>query len=565
MLTQLHIRDLAIVSAQELELQAGLSVLTGETGAGKSILIDALGLALGDRADTGMIRAGCERAEVTARFDIQAQPRIKDWLEKQALDEDDECLIRRILAREGRSKAFINGRPVALQQVVELGNQLVEIHGQHAHQSLLKRSHQRRLLDAYGGHTELAAQLAGQFKQWRNARERLERLQSEATDRASRLDLLRFQRDELTALNLQPEELETLEQDQRRLNHLEQLQLSSAEILQGLDESEPSVRDMLVRFTDRLGGLQGLDEHLNEPREMLDNALIQVDEAIASLRNYLADLELDPATLHQVEQRLEAIHDLARKYRVKPGELPEHLVQIDQELERLEHADVALAELQAQVDNTWEAYRRLAGELGQRRRQAGQRLGQEISQAMQQLGMPGGIFQVELTPLDATDAGKDGLEQIDFLVSANPGMPPQSLNRIASGGELSRISLAIQVVTARNLRVPTLIFDEVDVGIGGGVAEMVGQQLRTLGVSHQVLCITHLPQVAALAHQHLRVSKQTRDGQTFTAIVPLAETARCEEIARMLGGMEITHQTRAHAKEMIARARDEAQLGEITS
>ena len=551
MLTQLHIRDLAIVSAQELELQAGLSVLTGETGAGKSILIDALGLALGDRADTGMIRAGCERAEVTARFDIQAQPRIKDWLEEQALDDDDECLIRRILAREGRSKAFINGRPVALQQVVELGNQLVEIHGQHAHQSLLKRSHQRRLLDAYGGHTELAAQLAGQFKQWRNARERLERLQSEATDRASRLDLLRFQRDELTALNLQPEELETLEQDQRRLNHLEQLQLSSAEILQGLDESEPSVRDMLVRFTDRLGGLQGLDEHLNEPREMLDNALIQVDEAIASLRNYLADLELDPATLHQVEQRLEAIHDLARKYRVKPAELPEHLVQIDQELERLEHADVALAELQAQVDNTWEAYRRLAGELGQRRRQAGQRLGQEISQAMQQLGMPGGIFQVELTPLDATDAGKDGLEQIDFLVSANPGMPPQSLNRIASGGELSRISLAIQVATIRYGTTPTLVFDEVDVGIGGGVAEIVGQMLRRLGASRQILCVTHLPQVAAQAGHHLLVRKSTRKGLTHTQINTLDETQRIDEIARMLGGVEITDQTLAHAREMV--------------
>jgi DNA repair protein RecN (Recombination protein N) len=554
MLTQLHIRDLAIVSAQELDLQAGLSVLTGETGAGKSILIDALGLALGDRADSGMIRAGCERAEITARFDIQAQPQLQEWLEEQALDDDDECLIRRILAREGRSKAFINGRPVALQQVVELGNRLVEIHGQHAHQSLLKRSHQRHLLDAYGGHTQLVAEVANHFKQWRSNRDRLERLQSEAADRISRLELLRFQQHELSALNLQAEELESLEQDQRRLSHLEQLQLTGGEILQGLDESEPSVRDLLVRFTDRLGSLQGLDERLREPQEMLDNALIQVDEAIASLRNYLSDLELDPAGLQQVEQRLETIHDLARKYRIKPAELSERLAQIEQELEQLEHADVTLAGLQAQVDSTWEAYRGLALQLGDKRRQAGQRLGREISAAMQQLGMPGGIFQVEFTSLDETSAGKDGLEQIEFLVSANPGMPPQPLNRIASGGELSRISLAIQVATIRYGTTPTLVFDEVDVGIGGGVAEIVGQMLRRLGASRQILCVTHLPQVAAQAGHHLLVRKSTRKGLTHTQISTLDEAQRIDEIARMLGGVEITAQTLAHAREMVSLA-----------
>ena len=554
MLTQLHIRDLAIVSTQELDLQGGLSVLTGETGAGKSILIDALGLALGERADIGMIRVGCERAEVTARFDTQSQPQIHDWLEEQALDDDDECLIRRVLVREGRSKAFINGRPVALQQLLELGNLLVEIHGQHAHQSLLQRSQQRRLLDAYGGHTQLATELTAHYKQWRNSQQQLEQLQTEAADRASQLDLLGFQRDELTALNLQPEELETLEQDQRRLSHLEQLQLTAGEILQGLDESEPALRDRLVRFTDRLEALQGLDERLHEPQEMLANALIQVDEAIASLRDYLADLELDPAALQQVEQRLEAIHDMARKYRVNPAELPNRLLEIEQELERLEHADVALAELQVQVASAWEGYRQLATQLGERRQQAGQRLGREITEAMQQLGMPGGVFSVMYSPLPDGNAGKDGLEQIDFMVSANPGMPQQPLSKVASGGELSRISLAIQVATIRYGTTPTLVFDEVDVGIGGGVAEIVGQMLRRLGASRQILCVTHLPQVAAQAGQHLLVRKQTQKGLTHTHIKTLNGHERIAEIARMLGGVEITDQTLAHAKEMVSLA-----------
>jgi len=554
MLTQLHIRDLAIVSAQELELQGGLSVLTGETGAGKSILIDALGLALGERADTGMIRAGSERAEIGARFDIRVQPRIREWLGEHALDDDDDCLIRRVLVREGRSKAFVNGRPVALQQLVELGNLLVEIHGQHAHQSLLQRSEQRRLLDAYGGHLELAAVVAERFKQWRDSRQRLQRLQTEAADRLARLDLLRFQRDELTALNLQPDELETLEQDQRRLSHLEQLQVTGGEILQGLDESELAVRDRLVRFADRLETLQALDEQLGEPREMLDNALIQVDEAIASLRNYLSDLELDPAGLQQVEQRLEAIHDLARKYRIGPAELPERLIQIEQELERLEQADVALAELQSRTTGAWEEYRRLALQLSERRHQAGRRLGREISEAMQQLGMPGGVFSVACSALGDDNAGKDGLDQIEFRVSANPGMPQQPLTKVASGGELSRISLAIQVATIRYGTTPTLVFDEVDVGIGGGVAEIVGQMLRRLGATRQILCVTHLPQVAAQAGHHLLVRKTTRKGLTHTRISSLDERQRIEEIARMLGGVEITDQTLAHAREMVSLA-----------
>lgn len=554
MLSQLLIRDLAIVSAQELELQPGFSVLTGETGAGKSILIDALGLALGERADNAMIRSGSERAEVSADFDISDQPAVSAWLQARDLDADNACLIRRVLSREGRSRAFINGRPAPIQQVQELGNLLVEIHGQHAHQSLLKRNHQRLLLDAYGGEMALAGQVAASFKRYRKSQQQLAELTTAAADRASRLDLLRFQLDELTALNLSSDELESLAHDHKRLSHLEQLRNSCNYILENLDETDPSARGLLVRLSDELNSLQPLDASLSEPREMLENALIQIDETLAFLRDYLAGLELDPAELQQIEQRLEAIHDMARKYRVNPKVLPQRLGQIQEELEQLAHADVALTALQNQVADEHAAYLKSARKLSGKRRTAAKRLGQEISEAMQQIGMPGGIFSVALQPVEESAAGSGGLEQIGFLVSANPGMPLQPLNKVASGGELSRISLAIQVATIRYGQTPTLLFDEVDVGIGGGVAQKVGQMLRNLGDSRQILCVTHLPQVAAQATQHLQVNKSSTRQQTHTEISTLNKKERVYEIARMLGGVEITEQTLAHASEMIELA-----------
>ncbi len=554
MLNQLLIRDLAIVSAQELELQPGFSVLTGETGAGKSILIDALGLALGVRADNNMIRSGSERAEVSADFDISDQPEVRAWLQARDLDDDNACLIRRVLSREGRSRAFINGRPAPIQQVQELGNLLVEIHGQHAHQSLLKRNHQRLLLDAYGGEMALAGQVAASFKRYRKSQQQLAELTTAAADRASRLDLLRFQLDELTALNLSSDELESLTHDHKRLSHLEQLRNSCNYILESLDEADPSARGLLVKLSDELNSLQPLDESLGEPREMLENALIQIDETLAFLRDYLAGLELDPTELQQIEQRLEAIHDMARKYRVNPKVLPQRLGQIQEELEQLEHADVALTELQNQVADEHAAYLKSARKLSGKRRTAAKRLGHEISEAMQRIGMPGGIFSVALQPIEESAAGSGGLEQVGFLVSANPGMPLQPLNKVASGGELSRISLAIQVATIRYGQTPTLLFDEVDVGIGGGVAQKVGQMLRNLGDSRQILCVTHLPQVAAQATQHLQVNKSSTRQQTHTEISTLNKQERVYEIARMLGGVEITEQTLAHAREMIELA-----------
>jgi DNA repair protein RecN (Recombination protein N) len=554
MLTHLQIRDLAIVSSLELELFSGLTALTGETGAGKSILIDALGLALGERADNGMIRAGCERAEVTAVFDLAGHTTTLDWLKSEALDEEESCILRRSLSREGRSRAFINGRPVPLQQLQTLGNLLVEIHGQHAHQSLLKATHQRRLLDAYGGHLPLAEETAQQFRSYQTSRKQLDELSAAAADRASRLDLLRYQLNELSTLDVNADELERVDQEHRRLSHLDQLRSQCGEIVGGLDESEPSIRELLARYTEKLADMQALDEQLGEPREMLESALIQVDETLAHLHGYLSDMEIDPAALQQLEERLEAIHDAARKYRVSPAQLPVRLAEIERELNQLENADVELASLAQRVESQRADAFELAERLSRERGAAAVRLGNEISQAMQKLGMPGGIFAVALTPLAEEKVGPHGLERVEFQVSANPGMPLQPLNKVASGGELSRISLAIQVATIRYSSTPTLVFDEVDVGIGGGVAEIVGQMLRTLGASHQILCVTHLPQVAAQAMHHLQVTKASSKHETRTTIAHLQSGERIQEIARMLGGVKITDQTLAHAREMVTLA-----------
>lgn len=551
MLIHLQIRDLAIVSSLELDLQAGLTALTGETGAGKSILIDALGLALGERADHTMIRSGSERAEVTALFQLTPGSAALAWLREEEFDDGTECILRRSLSREGRSRATINGRVVPLQQLQSLGNLLVEIHGQHAHQSLLKGSHQRHLLDGYGGLLPLARETAAGFKAWRASHKRLEQLTASAAERLSRLDLLRYQQQELSALGVRAEELEQNEQEHRRLSHLDQLRGQCAEIVDGLDEADPSLRSLLARYAERLESLLPLDQALSEPKEMLDGALIQIDECLTQLRGYLSDLELDPEGLRRLEERLGTIHDTARKYRVAPAQLPEKLAEVELELERLEHADVELAGLQQQADQERQAYLDLAGRLSRKRNTAAARLGKEITQAMQELGMTGGRFSVLLAKLAPEQAGANGLEQVEFQVSTNPGMPPLPLSRVASGGELSRISLAIQVATLRCGEVPTLVFDEVDVGIGGGVAEIVGQMLRTLGASRQILCVTHLPQVAAQAMHHLQVQKHAGRHETRTDITPLQEAERIQEIARMLGGVKITEQTLAHAREMV--------------
>ena len=554
MLSHILIQDLAVVSALELELGPGMTALTGETGAGKSILIDALGLALGDRADAGMIRAGRERAEVAASFDLGAVPAARDWLAEQDLAEDGDCAIRRLLPASGRSRAYINGRLASGTQLQSLGEHLVDIHGQHAHQSLLRPAAQRDLLDGYAGQTSQVRELAGRFRDYRAREERLRALLTQGAERAARLDLLRFQVEELEGLGLTAQDIEELDREQRRLAHLGLLQGTAGRLLDALYDGEGALRDQLGRAETELDGLLSFDERLGEVRDLIAGAAIQVEEAASGLRQYLDGLELDPALLEQVEARLAQVHDLARKYRVLPHELPETLDRLRGELAGLEGDEVSLDMLTQERDGAWQRYREQALALSAARQAAGARLSATVTAAMAELSMKGGRFEVQLTRLAEDAASSQGLDRVEFLVSANPGQPLQPLAKVASGGELSRISLCIQVATAECAAIPTLVFDEVDVGIGGAVAEVVGRLLRALGERRQVLCVTHLPQVAAQAHHHLQVRKETRDGQTHTHITRLDAAARIDEIARMLGGTTITEKTLAHAREMIERA-----------
>ena len=554
MLTHIFVKDLAIVSSLELDFSTGMTALTGETGAGKSILIDALGLVLGDKADPRLVRTGCERAEIMAGFDLGACPGVRDWLVEQELAEDEECLVRRILARQGRSKAYINGRPATGAQLQGLGEQLVDIHGQHAHQSLLRAVSQRELLDGYGDNSVLATEVAGLYRTYRDLDQRLRRLRSESADREARLELLRYQVEELSALDLNATEIVELDQEQKRLAHLGELQETTSRLLQQLYDGEPSLHTELSHAVADLGALNRFDERLSATRELVEGAAIQVEEATGNLRQYLDGLDLDPGLMEQVESRLARVHDLARKYRVPPQQIPEALDALRRELDALERDDTALETLARERDQASDSFLAAAERLSSARAMAAEGLSETVSKAMQELGMAGGRFAVQVSRIESEAANAQGLDRVELLVSANPGQPMQPLAKVASGGELSRISLGLQVATAECGTVPTLVFDEVDVGIGGGVAEIVGKLLRTLGRSRQVLCVTHLPQVAAQAHHHLQVRKITHDGQTYTNIENLGEKERVGEVARMLGGREITRKTLDHAREMIGRS-----------
>ena len=551
MLTHIFVKDLVIVSTLELDFRDGMTTLTGETGAGKSILIDALGLALGDKADPSLVRNGCERAEVIAGFALAPDSPAIEWLSKQDLDDQDECILRRLVASKGRSRAFINGRPASTNQLQEVGQLLVDIHGQHAHQSLLRNTQQRDLLDAYGGHTALAGQVAEHFLRFRDIDKRLIQLRAASADRAARLELLRYQVEELAALGLTAADIEELDREQKRLSNLGQLQNTTGALLHQIYDAEPSLHDQLRHAGSAIEELTGIDPLLGETRELLDGSAIQLQEAATNLRAYLDALDIDPASVNEVEAKVAQLHDLGRKYRVLPQQLPDTLDQLATELRSLEQADVTLGDLAQDREEARADYLAAAEALSEARALAASRLGEVVTESMQQMSMAGGQFRASLERLDDDAAGAFGLDRIELLVSANPGQSLQPLAKAASGGELSRISLAIQVATAECGSIPTLIFDEVDVGIGGGVAEIVGRLLRKLGTSRQILCVTHLPQVAAQAHQQLRVRKQTRKGQTFTNIQTLDDTERVEEIARMLGGTEITETTRAHAEEML--------------
>ena len=554
MLTDIHITDFAIVDSLELEFAPGMTALTGETGAGKSILVDALGLVLGDRAGAEAIRHGADKAEISASFDIAALPAVRDWLQAHDLDADGECQLRRIIGREGRSRAYINGRPAPVQQLQALGELLADIHGQHEHQSLLRRDVQRELLDGYAEHADKLAALARLHREHKARREELERLRGAAQDRSARSELLRFHIRELEALDLGPDELPRLEDEHRRLANAGRLLETCQRAVAALYEDEVSATGLLGHAQDELQELLRVEPQLQGICDLLDGALIQAREASDALRDYVAGLDLDPARLDWIDQRLASVQQIARKHRIKPEELPALLEQSRAELDRIDHADEHFEALEKAIATLERDYTATALEVRAKRHHAARELETKISAAMHELGMPGGRFEIAVEALPDGEPTAHGLDRIEFRVSANPGQPPLPLTKVASGGELSRISLAIQVIATHANGIPVLVFDEVDTGIGGAVAEVVGRQLRALGANRQVLCVTHLPQVAAQAHRHCLVQKLTGDATTRTRIRVLSDSERVDEIARMLGGVELTAQTRAHAEEMMQRA-----------
>lgn len=557
MITHIHIRDFAIVRELALELGPGMTALTGETGAGKSILIDALGFALGDRTDAGFVRAGQAKCEITATFSLDDAAEAKSWLAEQELGEtaDEEVILRRVITAEGRSKGFINGSPCPLSSLKQLGENLLDIHGQHEHQSLMKKDAQRQLLDNFAAHRPKLDTVAKLYRDWQIARTRLDELEQASADREDRLELLRYQVQELDALDLSQEEWQTLNAEHAQLANAGRLLQTCAGVLEQVYEGEQqTVNDQLSHATGELESLLEVDPRLSPIHALLSEALIQTQEAAGELRSYVDNLDIDPQRLEWVENRIGDVMELARKHRVEPDQLPEHHTALAQELSDLESSGETLDQLREELTALEQRYLAAAGNLTKGRTKAAKSLSSKVTAVMKELGMPNGLFQIEISAAPEGKYSPKGLDLIEFLVTANTGYQPRPLAKVASGGELSRISLAIQVITARSGGIPAMIFDEVDSGIGGGIAEVVGRELRTLGRSRQVLCVTHLPQVAAQAHAHLQVAKSSKAGMTQSGIHPLTEQARVDEIARMLGGLEMTEQTLAHAKEMIDRA-----------
>jgi len=548
MLRHLAIRDFVIVDRLELGFSPGFGALTGETGAGKSILIDALALALGDRADAGVVRAGSDKAEVAATFEIGGLPQVAAWLAANDFDGDDELLLRRVLDAGGRSRGYINGSPATAQQLREVGEFLVDIHGQHAHQSLLRADAQRALLDSHAGLTAGAQQVATSYRLWRDAASAL-KLAASGTEALEReREQLEWQVRELATLAFAEDEWTGLELEHNRLAHAASLIEGAQFALDVLSDGEATCSSQLDRVATRVAGLASYDPDLQEVSGLLGSAQAELAEAVSTLRRYAGRVDLDPARLAEVERRMEAVLACARKYRAQPAELPGLLAGWQARLETLnESAD--LDALAARVEGLHAEYLRHARELSAGRQRVAGEMAAAVSALMQKLALASGRFEVGLLAL--AEGSVYGLEQVEFRVGGLAGLEAKPLAKVASGGELSRISLAIQVLTSRSASVPTLIFDEVDVGIGGGVAEIVGRLLRELGGERQVLCVTHLPQVAARAEWQWQVSKATRDGATLSSIEPLDDEQRVREIARMLRGVEVTDITLEHARELL--------------
>ncbi len=556
MLIQLSIRNLAIVDNIDLELGPGATALTGETGAGKSILVDALALVTGGRASSQSVRPGCERAEVSAVFESGGSPSLKQTLQSLEIeDPEGQCVLRRIVGADGRSRAFVNGVPVAVGTLKRLGELLIDIHGQHAHHALLRREEQLRMLDEYAGHPELLKAVTGAHSAYAQLCREIEAEMEGGEDPAARLDYLRFQLAELEALKITPQSLAELNEEHSRLAHVGELQNAAEEVLVALDNDQGnSARSQLAAALRALSRIESFDGSVSGARALLDEASINLDEAQSQLEDYRQGLNADPERLEKLDRRLARIHDAARKHRVEIETLPDLLQRLSAETERLATRGERLEALKLRRDALFEEYRLSARRLSESRKSAADRLSSQVIKNLRRLGMEGASFKIEVTPDETRAPARTGTDRVEFYVAPNPGLPMNPVSQTASGGELSRISLAIQVVDVSSTGVPVVVFDEVDVGVGGGHAEVVGNMLRSLARHKQVLCVTHLPQVASRANHHLRVLKDVKAGTTTTRVEHLQGEQRVDEVARMLGGLKVTRKTVAHAREMIERA-----------
>ncbi len=554
MLQQLSISNYAIVDSLDIELNAGMTVITGETGAGKSIMLDALGLALGDRADREVIRGGAERADITACFALPENPAVAAWLHSNDLDqEENSCFLRRVITRDGRSRAYINGQPTTLNNLRDLGEMLIDIHSQHEHQSLLKTATHQRLLDEYCGIHQDAVEVGRLATKWRQLNQELEQIRSRAEESNAQYQLLSYQVNELEELALGDNELDALEEEHQRLSHGESAMMVNQQVLDLCSENDDfNIEQTLNKAISLLQDIPYTTRETDEVGSLLNTALIQIEEAVSTLKHSIDKFELDPARLEEIDQRLALIHQLARKHHVSPQELPALFLRLSDDLSNLSEADVQIELMTEELGSLLRRYQEKAATLSKEREKGAKKIAKEINAQLGKLGMEAASFSVALTRFSDNTPRNGGLEGIEFLVSTNPGQPPRPLVKIASGGELSRISLAIQVITAQTSSIPTLVFDEVDVGIGGGVAKAVGELLRKLGEKGQVLCVTHQPQVASQGHQHLYVSKSSGKDSTATRLTLLDRQERIEEVARMLGGDDLSEQSLAHAEKMLA-------------
>jgi DNA repair protein RecN (Recombination protein N) len=555
MLRSLHIRDFVIVDELDIDLESGFTVLTGETGAGKSILLDALSLAMGERADPSQIREGKNRAEISAIFSLTdpLKKTISSWLEAQDFSTEDDgatIILKRVIDTSGRSKAFINGGTATLNQLKELSSFLVDIHGQHAHQLLLKSGAQRDLLDNQANLDGLVAEVKQLYQAWQTAKKQLELAKNAGENLQKEQERLAWQLEELDALAPQAGEWAEIEQDHARLANAAKLIEGSQNAIQALQDQEGNAEELLSKAFHEIADLAKLDSNLEDAKIAIESAQIQISEASHSLNRYLQKIDVDPERLATVEERLKALHSAAKKFKVMPNDLPEKWAEIQEQVTAIKNSQ-DLGALEENLSKTLAAYLKSAKKLSQERIAAAKTLERLVTAAMQDLAMAGGVFAIQIEALEEGNA--HGLEQVEFLVAGHPGATPKQLAKVASGGELARISLAISVITSEASQIPTLIFDEVDSGIGGAVAETVGKRLKELGQAHQVLCVTHLPQVAAEGHQHWKVAKQSQDNVTISSMQILSRQERVEEIARMLGGAEITDTTRRHARELLGK------------